>query len=437
VVATAATAKGVTPRATAAGIPVFCAFDELADVVALVPNPRNPNKHPDEQISLLARIIKAQGWRAPITVSNRSGFVVRGHGRLEAAKRLGVDVVPVDRQDYANEAEEWADLIADNRLAELAETDESLLKDLLTEVAGTNLDPELTGYTTDAIDDLIAGATPAPEVEEDDVPELPEVATTKRGELWILGDHRLLCGDSTNRNDVLRLMDGRKARLFATDPPYLVDYTGGHRPAASKDWSDVYHEVNIKDGEGFFRSVFTNALEVLEPDSAWYCWHAHRRASLIERIWAELGVLNHEQIIWVKPAASQTFSFYPWQHEPCLMGWRQGHKPRHDGDNSHSVTSVWQVDWEGKARLVGNEHPTQKPVAVFAIPIQKHTVPGDIVFEPFCGSGTQIIAAEQLGRACYAMEIEPTFCDVIIRRWENLTGLKAVREDGTPFETHP
>ena len=177
----------------------------------------------------------------------------------------------------------------------------------------------------------------------------------------------------------------------------------------------------------FFRAGFTNAAAVLDPNAAWYVWHAHKRVGEIEQIWRELDILNHMQIVWVKPTALHTHTYYPWQHEPCLMGWRRGNKPAHDGDNTHAVTSVWTVDWEGKNRVVGNEHPTQKPVELFARPMRKHTQPGAICYEPFSGSGSQLIAGEQQGRSVRAMELSPTFCDVAIERWQNFTGEKAKR----------
>jgi hypothetical protein len=144
-------------------------------------------------------------------------------------------------------------------------------------------------------------------------------------------------------------MGDRKAALFVTDPPYLVDYTGADRPGDSgKDWSASYREVDIRDAEAFLLAAFSNGAAVCRPDAAWYCWHAHKRAALVEAIWARLGVLNHQQIVWVKPNAVHTYSFWPWRHEPCLMGWKQGHKPSHDRDNSHAFTSVWECDWEGR-----------------------------------------------------------------------------------------
>ncbi len=241
--------------------------------------------------------------------------------------------------------------------------------------------------------------------------------------------HRLLCGDATKSEDVAAVMQGLAAQLVATDPPYLVDYTGarpkkGNR-ATGKDWSAVYREVEIADAELFFSKVFGNVLTVVAPRAAVYCWHAHRRCGLIQSVWQKLGILDHQQIIWVKPAPVFGRVYWHFQHEPCMMGWVQGSQPEHDND--HSCSSVWTIDWEGKGRVVGNEHPTQKPVEIFARPMRKHTRVGDVCFEPFSGSGTQLIAAEQLGRRCIAIEIEPRFVDVAIRRWQRLTGREALR----------
>jgi len=190
------------------GIPVFCAYDELVPIESVVGNPRNPNTHPERQIALLAKIIDAQGWRAPITVSTRSGFVVRGHGRLMAARLLGKTHVPVDRQDYADEASEWADLVADNRLAELAEIDESLLHDMLADVAASDLDFTLTGFDEDVLNKLGM----ASDVVEDEPPEPPAEPVTRLGDLWLLGEHRVLCGDSTDPANVALAAGGASLR---------------------------------------------------------------------------------------------------------------------------------------------------------------------------------------------------------------------------------
>jgi len=204
-------------------IKIYCSYTEVVDSISLVPNPRNPNQHPQKQIELLAKIIKNQSWRAPITVSNRSGFVVRGHGRLMVAKLLGLEKVPVDRQDYASEAEEWADLIADNRIAELAEIDNSLLLELLAEIDESDFDSDLTGYNDIQINNLLADFSTV-DVHEDNfdinsaIEEIKE-PITKQGDVWQLGNHRLMCGDSTVISDVQKLMDGKLASMVFTDPP--------------------------------------------------------------------------------------------------------------------------------------------------------------------------------------------------------------------------
>ncbi len=308
-------------------------------------------------------------------------------------------------------------------LAALATTDDDALNALTSEVR-TNY-PALR----DALDDLARRDVPAPSWKDraDTYPDLSGEPRTKTGDLWLLGEHRLLCGDSRNPHDVARVMDGKRAVLFHSDGPYLVGYRGNDRPTGGKDWTGVYHEIDIADAEAFFRTVFTTALDVLTANAPLYWWHADRRAPLIARIWEELGVLWHQTLIWRKPTFVQGYSFYPWQHEPCAFGWRRGNKPRHDGDNA-SVTSVWDIDWAGAARPVGLGHPTSKPVELFCVPLRKHTRPGEICFEPFCGSGSQILAAESLQRRCFAIEIEARFCDVTIARFEQATGMIAVLE---------
>jgi DNA modification methylase len=243
-------------------------------------------------------------------------------------------------------------------------------------------------------------------------------------------------------------MDGHKAQLLATDPPYLVDYTGDNRPKAGKDWSNLYHEVDIQDAYGFYKGYLSIALQYIEKDSAIYMWHASKRIDVIQQVFNELGILIHQMIIWVKPCAILTYSIYPWRHEPCIFGWLQGNKPKIKGaanktgtvwvtgllrtgdpESPEYYTDIWEVDWDGKKRSPGKDHPTIKPTEVFAIPMRVHTNPGDICYEPFNGSGSQIIAAERLGRRCFAMELEPVFCDVAVRRWEEFTGRKGKRHE--------
>jgi len=404
----------------------------------LEPYAGNARTHSDEQIAQIAASIEEFGFTNPI-LADGEGVIIAGHGRLLAAQRLGLDKVPVITLDHLDETQRRALVIADNKIAENAGWDEELLRTELAALQELDFDLDLVGFSDDELDELLSDLEGG-EAEDDlapaPVPEPPEDPVTQPGDLWLLGDHRLLCGSSTSLKDVERLMDGQTAALFSTDPPYLVDYTGAGRPNdTGKDWSDLYREVDIKDAEGFLRAVFSNAIAVTRKDAAWYCWHAHKRAALIEAVWTDLGVLNHQQIVWVKPAAIPTHSYYPWRHEPCLMGWQQGHKPPHLGGNDHNVTSVWELDWEGAARPAGAEHPTQKPLEVFAIPMRRHTKKGEICFEPFSGSGSQIVAGEALGRKVFAMELQPAFVDVAIRRWQEASGGTATLEgDGRSFD---
>ena len=389
---------------------------QTVSISQLFCSPTNPRRN-DAAIPHVVASLKRFGWQQPI-VALRSGEVVAGNTRLKAAQEIGMTEVPVwwfDGDDLAATAYQ----IADNRTHEFAEWDEGELVALL-EVLREEDALEGVGYSEDDLDALIQELREQEEVDRDLTDEGPDdppgVATSQLGDLWLLGEHRLLCGDSTNLRDVHRVMGEDTATLVATDPPYLVNYTGERPNDSGKDWTASYREIDIEDADGFFRAVFRNVLEVLGPKGAIYCWHAHKRCGDIQRVWKDLGILDHQQIIWVKPTSVFGRAYWHFRHEPCVMGWRQGDKPEHDG--IQDLDSVWEVDWDGKARVVGNAHPTEKPVELFVRPMKKHTKPGDVVFEPFSGSGSQIIAAERTGRLYRAIEISPPFVDVAIRRWE-------------------
>jgi len=396
---------------------------ELRPIESLKPYAKNPRQN-DNAVGAVAKSLREFGFRQPIVVDEESVVIV-GHTRLKAAEQLGLKKVPVHVATGLTAEQVRAYRIADNQTATIAEWDMNLLPLELAELKDLGVDMDLLGFGDAELSAMLNPGTAEGETDADDIPDALKVAIAQPGDLWVLGEHRLLCGNSTVARDVDRLLDGKKAALCATDPPYLVDYTGDRPNNSGKDWSETYREVEIKDAEGFFRAVFANVVRVLAPKAAIYCWHAHRRCGVIQEIWESLGILDHQQIIWVKPTSVFGRVYWHFRHEPCMMGWVQGSQPEHDSD--HEFNSVWEIDWEGKSRIVGNEHPTQKPVEIFARPMRKHTKPGDIVFEPFSGSGSQLIAAEKEGRRCRAMELEPVFVDVAVSRWEKFTGKKAER----------
>jgi DNA modification methylase len=406
---------------------------ETVPIESLHLDPSNVRTHGARNMSAICASLKRFGQAEPLVVQQETGRVIGGNGRLQAMNELGwteCEVVKLDLDDLQAAALG----IALNRTGDLAEWDDTGLFKLLEQLKAEDA-LEGVGYDEDDIDALVAELREQEEVDrdidDDGAGEPPINAVAQLGDLWLLGEHRLLCGDSTKLKDVHRVMDGKKAALVATDPPYCVDYTGERPNDAGKDWSDSYDEVSIKDPNAFFRAVFVNVLDVLDYKAAIYCWHAHKRSGDLQRIWRDLGILDHQQIIWVKPASVFGRVYWHFRHEPCVMGWRKGDQPEHDGTHDHD--SVWEVDFEGKARSTNANHPTAKPVELFLRPIKKHTAPGDIVFEPFSGSGSQIIAAERSGRHCRAMEISPPFVDVAIKRWEKATGKQATLEDGQTF----
>jgi DNA modification methylase len=407
----------------------------------------NSRDHPERSIAAIRGSLERFGQQKPI-VLGKGNLVRAGNGTVLAARELGWTHVAVTRSNLrGRELDAYA--VADNRTAEFAEWNRERLAALIAELPEDAI--AATGWTPPDLEALLNPDTDDPD--EDGSPEPLDDAVTREGDLWLLGRHRLLCGDSTLPETYARLMEGKAARLCATDPPYLVDYTGKRAGDRGKDWSDTYREIDIEDADAFFFDLFSCVLGVLAPYSAIYCWHAHKRHPDIARVWEALDILDHQQIVWVKPAALFGSVFWHFRHEPCMMGWKRRSKPTHDGRHDfNSVwevpgmpgleelsreqllaliethSSVWYIDWCGKARPIDNEHPTEKPVEIFARPMRKHTRRGDIVLEPFSGSGSQLSAAEQLGRRCRAIEICPTFVDVGVRRWQRLTGQDAILE---------
>lgn len=412
------------PKAWADGVPVFCAHDAIVDVTKLVPNPKNPNQHPDNQIQLLGRIIRQAGWRQPITVSKRSGFIVKGHGRLAAALLEGMKEAPVDYQNYTTEAEEYADLVADNRIAELAETDNKLLADIFAEIDTGEIPMELTGYTEDEVEGLVTALSEALHNdlnEPDEIPETPEPeeTVTQKGDLWILGRHRVVCGDATSERDRELLLDGAHPEILLTDPPYC---SGGFQESGK-----VTGSIGSKqsDGKGGYTTptissdnLSTRGYQVLMKAvlgaadvkvaylfTDWRMW-----AYLFDLVEGSgLGVRN--MIVWNKKSPGMGNGWRA-QHELVMFA----HRTKPKWDNHKGYGNVLE------ATRSGNElHPTQKPVEILE-KLLDNTDWAEGVLDPFGGSGTTLIAAESAGQPAYLMEMEPRFVDVIVRRYIKSTG---------------
>ncbi len=391
--------QNVKAKALANGVEVWCSFDELAKVDVLKENPKNPNKHPDSQIELLAKNIKYLGWRHPITVSKRSGFIVAGHGRLMAAKKLGVKIVPVDYQDFNSDADEIAVLVADNRLAELSETSEDDLKKILSELDG-EIDIDLTGFSETDVEQLMRDISDNSPLDED-VPEVSENPITRFGDLFEFGEHRLLCGDSTDAEQVRKLMGGDIADMVFTDPPYNVDYGDGERKIENDNLGNEFPQ--------FLEKVIKNLFEFSK--GAIYICMSSSEIDALQSTFRKLGGHWSTFVIWAKDTFTLGRSDYHRQYEPILYGWKEGVSHYFCGDRSQG--DVWEFPKPKK----NDVHPTMKPVELCERAVQNSSKPNDIVLDLFGGSGSTLIACERTKRKCRMMEFEPKYCDVILKRY--------------------
>lgn len=400
----------IEPKAMADTVAVYCAHDRIVDTDELIGNPRNPNKHPKEQITALAKIIKRQGWRHPIVVSNRSGFVVKGHGRLMAARELGVSQVPVDYQDYESEASEYADLMADNKIQEFSELDEKMSADILKDIKDSgDIELEMAAFTEEALEDLLA-KTQDGDVKEDD-PDLtpPETPVSRQGDIWLLGRHRLICGDSTKADTYEKLMDGKKANLIVTDPPYNVAYEGTAGSIQNDSMED-------KKFHAFLFDAFKGMHDVCADGASIYVFHADKETVNFRTAFTEAGFYCHQTCIWVKDVPVLGRCDYQYAHEPVIVGWKPtaGHKWYAD----RKQRTVWNYNRPKKSEL----HPTMKPLDLIAYPIKNSSTVNALVLDPFGGSGSTLIACEQIDRICYTAELDEKFADVIVKRYVDFKG---------------
>ena len=495
-------------------VPIHCAFDEIVSIDSLKPNPKNPNTHPDSQLKLLAKIIQKTGWRAPITVSKLSGFIVKGHGRLYAAQYAGFKECPVEYQNFENEEEELSALLADNKLAELAEIDTEKLGELFNEFEFSDLD--MTGYSQDEFENLIGEFESADiDVSDDIVPDIEENPFTQSGDIWQLGEHRLMCGDSTKVDDVEKLMNGELADMVFTDPPYGM----------KKEKDGVLNDnLNFEDLLEFNKQWIPLTFANTKENGSWYCWGIDEPlmdiySNILKPMIKENKITFRNLITWDKGSGqgqlSEEFRMYPIADEKCLFvqcginclilnadqyweeyepirkylyeqrikcGWdiptmktiaghsdksrdhwtskSQWNLPTKDVylkfqqwakennvkafqkeyeqlraeyeqlrseyeqlrsyfDNTHdNMNNVWhfpRTSQEERKQTGG--HATPKPIALCSRAIKSSSRENETVLDVFGGSGSTLIACDQLNRKCYTMELDEKYCDVIVKRF--------------------
>jgi len=373
----------------------------------------NAKQHPEAQVKGIVESIKRFGFIQPVVVDKNDEIII-GHGRTMAAMQAGLEEVPTVKLENLTEQEVKALRLIDNRIAETG-WDADLLK-----IDLENLDIDLKPF---AVDFSAMMPEPEKEVMEDDggqeaTNELTMKWGVELGQVWQLGDHRVMCGDSTKEEDVAKLMNSEIAVLMQTDPPYGIAYVSN---AKTKGQAKQHIEIENDDLDGeklqkFLEQTIVAALPFLSKNCAFYFWHPMlTQGTFFAAAAAAADILIHRQIVWVKPSLVFGRGDYHWQHELCFYGWKKGNRPPFYG--ARNQTTVWQID-----RETSKQHPTAKPVKIWNAAILNHTNEQEVIYEPFLGSGSQIIAAEQLGRKCYGMEISPDYVAVILQRWADFTG---------------
>jgi len=395
---------------------------------SLIPYARNSRTHSDEQVAQIAASIKEFGFLNPIIVDGENG-IIAGHGRVMAAQKLGLKELPCVEASHLTDAQRKAYVIADNKLALNAGWDDEMLRIELGELGELGFDLELTGFSLDEIDELQIEEIEEGLTDEDAVPELADEPVTVLGDVWLLGNHRLMCGDSTSIDAVEKLMDGAKADLCHTDPPYNVDYSNANRPKASKtDLGKIKNDtMSDADFYEFLFGFYSCAYNALKDGSSIYVWHADRETINFKKAALDAGFVFAQTIIWKKPMLLSR-TRYQWAHEPCLFLTKGS--PYFTDDRTK--TTVWDFGGYDKSK---NVHPTQKPIFIPEEAINNSSKMGSNVLDLFGGSGSTLIACEKTGRKAYLMELDPKYVDVIIKRWQDYTGKAATLEaTGETFE---
>ena len=385
---------------------------EFWSVDRLIPSARNARTHSDVQVAEIAGSIRAFGFANPVLVGE-AGDIIAGHGRLAAARKLGMAEVPVIVLEGLTGPQRRQLVLADNRIALNAGWDLEMLKLELQDLSALGTDLSILGFTKEELANALRPVSPGL-TDEDEVPELSETAISRPGDLWLLGDHRLLCGDSTDPQAVAVVLGREKPLLMVTDPPYGVEYDPGWREDRGLSQSGRRGKIQND------HQADWSAAWALFPGDIAYVWHAALRASAVAESLTRHKFEIRAQIIWAKERLVIGRGDYQWQHEPCWYAVRK--KGNWTGDRKQ--TTLWSISRGGQD--VETPHSTQKPVECMRRPLLNNSSSGDAVYDPFLGSGTTMIAAEATGRVCISLELDPLYVDVAVRRWQAFTGRKAI-----------
>lgn len=392
----------------------------------LLPYARNSRTHSDQQVAQIAASIREFGFTNPVLIDASNG-IVAGHGRVMAAKLLGLAEVPTINVGWMTEAQRRAYVIADNQLALNAGWDEAVLAQEATWLQEQKFDTNLLGFDADFLDGLLAeeAATEAGLTDQDDAPSVQAEPVTRLGDVWVMGKHRLMCGDSTSMDFVAALTLGGGVDMFLTDPPYNVAYEGKTADALTIK-NDSMSDASFRQ---FLRDAFTAADSVMKAGAVFYIWHADTEGYNFRGACIDAGWKVRQCLVWRKNSMVMGRQDYHWRHEPCLYGWKDG--AGHLWASDRKQTTILDFDRPTK----NLEHPTMKPVALFEYQLLNNTKGGDLCLDLFGGSGTTLIACEKNGRYARIMELDPKYCDVIVRRWQDFTGKPAILEStGQSFD---
>ena len=394
----------------------------------LLPYARNARTHSEEQVAQIAASIAEFGFTNPI-LAGSDGIIVAGHGRLAAAQKLGMETVPVVVLDHLTPTQRRALIIADNRIAENAGWDDAMLRIELQSLQDDGFNLDITGFDADALAAIMAGeeTTVDGNTDEDAVPEVPVTPISRPGDIWVLGEHRLLCGDSTVAESYDRLMQGEPADMVFTDPPYNVDYANS---AKDKMRGTDRPILNDNLGDGFYDFLLAALTPMLQHCAgATYIAMSSSELDTLQQAFRAAGGKWSTFIIWAKHTFTLGRADYQRQYEPILYGWPEEATRHWCGDRDQG--DVWNIKKPQKNDL----HPTMKPVELVERALRNSSRPGDTVLDPFGGSGTTLIAAEKSGRKTRMIELDPKYCDVIVRRWQDWSAQAALREvDGALFD---